>query len=83
MKEIIINPNGFPYLLFEANGVFVTACNESQAIRTVGPEAKRADPVEVTHLIRDNGHQQTHDILKKFGNQWVCKNGKVFYEKAT
>lgn len=82
MKEIIYNPTGFPYVLFEVNGQYVTACNESQAISTVSPTAKRATPVEVTHLIKEKGHQETHLFLKNFGETWICKNGKIFYEKA-
>lgn len=82
MTDFINNPTGFPYLLFQVEDQLVTACTDAHAIRLVNPSAKRASAVDVLNLIQEHGHKKTNQILKKFGESWVCKNGKIFYKQT-
>ena len=80
------HPSGYPYVLFateqEIPTFFLTIDEETAKRETVqfnaGCEAK---PVAVLDLITYFGHADSSRFLKKFGPEWMCSGGKVYYKK--
>ena len=35
--------------------------------------------VFVADILRDYGHQQTHNFFKSFADTWICREGYVFF----
>jgi hypothetical protein len=81
MKETINFPTGYPYVLFRIKDEYVSACNEHQAIKLA---KKTGKPVvaNVVQIIESKGHAGANKLLKKFGDEWICKEGKIFYGKC-
>lgn len=80
MKDTITFPTGYPYMLYKVDDNFVVACTEQQAASMTTAKEKPA-PLSVMELIGDVGYAETNRILKRYGNSWICKEGRVFYGK--
>ena len=79
-KTNIYKPNGYPYVLFDVGSQFVVAVSEDQAKEQMNPRRKKSpEPVHIKSLTDKLGHNKAHDFLTKFGSQWMCKDGIVFY----
>jgi hypothetical protein len=77
------HPSGYPYLLFAFVNEhqvpeFVLAINETKAMAQ--SRCQNARPVDVTELTANFGHKQTTNFLKKFGDKWICRSGKIYYQ---
>lgn len=94
MQKIINYPNKYPFVLFH---VVNTKTNEELfCLATSYFAAKEkgrdhfnqedihglsAEPIMVCNLIKNYKHQKTHQILKRFGDEWMTKDGMAFYKK--
>ena len=78
-------PIGFQFVLFEVkkkgNKRYVTAdtVERASALAFRDSSKSRTKLVNVKDLIDDMGHNQTHKLLKRFGEDWITKGGRVFY----
>lgn len=52
---------------------------EAQAKSTVNFDKMKIRPTKLKELTDKFGHNKTHLMLKKYGNQWICKEGKIFF----
>jgi len=86
-KKIIHYPSyNFTYLMYDITDkktrktVRVLGVSEEQARKAVNFEKTKIKPTKVIDLIKTTGHQKTHKFLKKFGDQWICKEGNIFFK---
>lgn len=71
-------PKGYPFRLYEAGEQYIVASSKEDVKRKA--KNKKIKLANVTELISANGHLKTNEILKQFGDQWVCKDGHIFYQ---
>lgn len=94
MQKTINHPNKYPFVLFHVMNT--TTNNQMFCLATSYFSAKEkardffnqeqyngliAEPVMVCHLIKEFKHAKTHEILKRFGNEWMTKDGMAFFKK--
>ena len=70
-------PKGYPYRLYMADYTYVLAVNRQDAMRKMNTNNVKG--VKVLDLISANGHTETANILKNIGDNWVCKEGRIYY----
>lgn len=84
LAERIYFPSGYPYLLFvndnDGNYKFFVSVSPEQASKQIYNKGS-LDAVKMGDLITGFGHQSTHNFLKKFGDQWMTKEGMIFFKE--
>ena len=79
----------YTYILYDlinkANNkkVRMPACSEVQAkVRSkVRFKKVKVKPSRIKEITDELGHTKANAYLKQFGNDWVCKNGQVFFRE--
>lgn len=89
-KKVIHYPSyNFTYLMYDITDkktkktVRVLGCSEAQARAAVKFEKVKIKPTKIKQLTDQLGHHETHVYLKKFGEQWICKEGNLFFKELT
>jgi len=84
----IDHPNGYKYVLFRNDGIrpsennFYLASNYNEA-EQFGNQIWPVSPVLYCHLLKTlKYHQDIKNFLRLFGNEWIAKNGLVYYKDA-
>lgn len=54
--------------------------SEDRAKSTVKFAKIKITPTKIKALTDKLGHQGAHNLLKKYGDQWICKNGQIFFQ---
>lgn len=88
------HPNNYPFVLFHVTNetskqqMFCLAISYFSAKEKARDYFSQenligitAEPVMVCHLIKEFKHAKTHEILKRFGDSWMTKDGMAFYKK--
>jgi hypothetical protein len=77
-------PMGYPYLLYQVTAGedlrYVVGATEEQACRLANAKTAKAEPASVNTMVYTIGHEKTHHLLAKFGEQWVCKEGLIYFK---
>lgn len=73
--NIVNKPDGYPYILYQADKELFLATSASEAKK----KAKIIRVANINELISANGHSKTNHILKNIGDNWICKEGKIFF----
>lgn len=85
-KEIHYPSVNYHYVLYDLIDknskklVRAIGSTESQAKAAVKFTKIKIKPTKVKDLTDKMGHHGAHKLLKKFGENWVCKEGNVFFE---
>lgn len=89
-KKIINYPShNYTYLMYDIIDkktnklIRAIGATEEQAKAVVKFKKIKIKPTKVKELTDTLGHTKTNELLKKFGPQWICKEGKVFFERYT
>lgn len=77
-------PIGFRFVLFDVKtrggNRYVIADTPERASALATRDANgRARLVTLQSLIDKQGYNQTHNLLKRFGPEWIAKYNRVFY----
>ena len=56
--------------------------DDAQVKRLSNFEKVKVKPTKVKDLVDEMGHTKANKFLKQFGEQWVCKNGNVFFKHS-
>lgn len=87
-KKVIHYPSyNFTYLMYDLMDkktkkvARAVASSEEQAKSTVKFAKIKIAPTKIKALTDKLGHSETHKYLKKFGDQWICKNGQIFFKE--
>lgn len=70
-------PLGYPYRLYKTEDTFVLAMSKKEASQRMGTNNVKG--VQVLDLISANGHAGANAILKDLGDNWMCKEGRIYY----
>jgi hypothetical protein len=81
-------PSGYPYLLWKIKKgkkqYYTLGVSEEQAVANAGLYIGKRDRIEPTGVFLETdmkGHANTHALFESFGDNWMCKNGYVFFPK--
>lgn len=61
--------------------VRAVGCTEEQAKSAVKFKKVKISPTKIKNITDELGHQKAHKYLKNFGDQWICKEGKIFFKE--
>lgn len=89
-KELFEYPKNYTYTLYDVINKEKKSSKISRAVALsendvriiLGVKRAKIRPTRITDLIKSFGHKKTHKLLKKFGNSWVCKEGRILYNEA-
>ncbi len=76
-RKPLPTPSGFPYALYNSDSVLTIGLTEHHVRQRTS--AKKVQPVHVLDLIKKKGHKKTNQLLSQFGQEWMTKEGKVFF----
>lgn len=88
VKSEIKYPTGYPFILYQVINKkkkvrrFTAAATDHRAISNAGFRKAECEPADVCDMIKEFGHKKTSEIISTFYPRWICKEGKVFYEKV-
>jgi hypothetical protein len=82
-KSILERPEGFPYILFVQESptpAFFLELTEDIAKQKLSNKFP-IKPVMWGDLKTDFNHRDIRNFLKVFGNEWICREGKLFFRE--
>lgn len=86
-KQILYPSVNYTYMLYDLinkknkKKLRIPGATEEQAKTASGFKKIKIKPSKIKEITDEFGHKNAHIFLKQFGNQWVCKNGQIFFRK--
>lgn len=77
-------PQGWPFALYICRTApkpqIILAESFTHAKMRIGGMDVQIEPLMIVRLLQSIGHKDTRSLLTGFGNEWMTKDGMVFYK---